>query len=63
MTEQLPTAAAEAERISLLRDPPAPPGYVDPLEGSPTLHGDLPTNAPGKADPSAAARPEATRSP
>jgi hypothetical protein len=23
----------------LLRDPPPPPGYVDPLEGSEALHG------------------------
>lgn len=31
-------ATAEGEALEpLLRDPPSPPGYVDPLEGSPTL--------------------------
>ena len=33
-------ATAEGEAVEpLLRDPPSPPGYVDPLEGSPTLDG------------------------
>ena len=44
MTEQLPSATDEAERIALLRDPPAPPGYVDPLEGSRMLHDGLTTD-------------------
>ena len=37
MTEPFPASAEEIERISLLRDPPAPPGYVDPLAESPSL--------------------------
>lgn len=33
-------ATAEGKAVEpLLRDPPSPPGYVDPLEGSPTLEG------------------------
>jgi hypothetical protein len=38
MTEPSP-ASEEVERISLLRDPPPPPGYVDPLTDSPALEG------------------------
>ena len=38
MTEPSP-ASDEIERISLLRDPPPPPGYVDPLAQSPSLEG------------------------
>lgn len=29
----------ETVPVPLLRDPPPPPGYVDPLEGSAALHG------------------------
>jgi hypothetical protein len=37
MSEPSPASAEEIERISLLRDPPPPPGYVDPLADSPAL--------------------------
>lgn len=40
MAEQPSTTAEEADRLALLRDPPPPPGYVDPLESSPLLHAD-----------------------
>lgn len=32
-----PTAGEEPNPLPLPRDPPAPPGYVDPLEGSGAL--------------------------
>jgi hypothetical protein len=56
MTEPLPPTAEEAERLALLRDPPAPPGYVDPLETSPLLEGGGP---PGpQANAAASVEPE-----
>lgn len=36
-TAPSPAATAEEAAAPLLRDPPSPPGYVDPLEGNATL--------------------------
>ncbi len=38
MSEPSPPAE-EIERIAVPRDPPPPPGYVDPLGDSPALEG------------------------
>lgn len=40
MSEEWPVPADEADRMPLPRDPPEPPGYVDPLEGVATLEDD-----------------------
>lgn len=37
MDETPPAATGEAAPVPLPRDPPPPPGYVDPLEGSDDL--------------------------
>jgi len=37
MDETSPAATGESAPIPLPRDPPPPPGYVDPLEGSDAL--------------------------
>jgi hypothetical protein len=57
MSEHTPPTAQEVERLALLRDPPAPPGYVDPLESSPLLEDGGPPGpqahegAPGDPEP------------
>jgi hypothetical protein len=38
----------ETVPVPLLRDPPSPPGYVDPLEGSEALGGLVATDVPGE---------------
>lgn len=37
MSEAVPVPLDEGDRMPLPRDPPAPPGYVDPLEGHDVL--------------------------
>ena len=39
MSEPSPASAEEIERIAVPRDPPPPPGYVDPLGDSQALEG------------------------
>ena len=60
MSEPSPASADEIERISLLRDPPPPPGYVDPLAESPSLEG---TRGPEPEGSMATTDVRGTRSP
>ena len=55
-----PTDAPTEEPLPtpLLRDPPPPPGYVDPLAGSPTLEG-TPSSVTQGAAAGEGAEPEA----
>lgn len=46
-------ASTDVDPIVLPRDPPAPPGYVDPVEGSPRLQ-DASTAEPEASDASSA---------
>ena len=47
----LPTPAEESPSVPLPRDPPAPPGYVDPLEGVGALDDLVPDAPEGDTEP------------
>jgi hypothetical protein len=57
MGETPPPAAEETIATSLPRDPPLPPGYVDPLHGSGSLDDLVATDVP--EDPSEDPAPSA----
>ncbi len=61
MGELPPSSTGEALRVPVPRDPPPPPGYVDPLDGNGALDdlfpADLPADLP--ADHPDADHPEA----
>ena len=46
-----PTAGEETTALPLPRDPPAPPGYVDPLEGSGVLDDPVPNISEADTQP------------
>lgn len=62
MDELPPRATGEAVRVPVPRDPPPPPGYVDPLDGGGALDDLVPAAMPG-ADDEAQTRTREQRSP
>ena len=50
MGEVPPPTTGETVRVPVPRDPPPPPGYVDPLDGSGALDDLVPVDLPGADD-------------
>ena len=50
MGEVPPPTTGETVKVPVPRDPPPPPGYVDPLEGSGALDDLVPVDLPGADD-------------
>lgn len=46
MGELPPPTTGQAVRVPVPRDPPPPPGYVDPLDGSGALDDPVPADLP-----------------
>ncbi|TPG14026.1 hypothetical protein [Pedococcus bigeumensis] len=52
MGEVPPPTTGETVRVPVPRDPPPPPGYVDPLDGSGALDDLVPVDLPAPDDES-----------
>lgn len=50
MGEVLPPTTSEVVRAPVSRDPPPPPGYVDPLDGTGVLDDLVPADHPDTDD-------------